>query len=96
MSIENKLREIVRAAHRAADERGRNDDLTIMQLIEAFESEGWRHVPTDLELLQEMNYLSGQEWYSKFEKELDKHDWTNHSCGDIALEAAKKASGLKT
>lgn len=46
-------------------------------------------------------YTSGQEWYDRFEKELDKSPQVDHLmcgrviCADHALIAARRASGLE-
>lgn len=64
----------------------------IDQIKQAFEEEGWHNLMD----AKDREFMSGQEWYERFEKEI--RSWTN--AGDISftdtayLKAAKKASGV--
>lgn len=68
---------------------------------QAFIDAGW-HEPLTPEYLRKMakraqsEYMTGQEWYDRFEKELPSHDQLKSGQNMIegTLEAAKRAAGI--
>jgi hypothetical protein len=73
--LDEKLREIIGNHERAVQERAKNTSFTVMEIEQAFKDAGYIKVPQQVEdTWREYNriagYMTGQEWYDRFEKEL--------------------------
>lgn len=66
----------------------------IAQIKQAFADEirGMANDPGLIKALQHDGYMTGQDYYDRFAKELPKGQMVNHA---VILEAARKASGLQ-
>ena len=103
-TLDDRLREILRADR--ANELAIAE--TIAQIKQAFADEGWIKIPQIVEVegkletqhnfvdINNMRYMTGQEWYDRFERELqrvafvDEYDVRNavNQCWDAAMKAA--------
>ena len=103
MSLDKKLRELIADAFQDS----RDTSLLVEHIKQAFADEGWYDLKTTT--VNGRKWMSGQEWYEKFEKELKaKYDSFvefadidmnvyNHGKEAMTLasmEAARKAAGL--
>lgn len=103
MSIDDRLREILTANHDEMDDFA--DE--IVEIKQLFADEGYvqfKYEPgakvfteeEGLQLLLDKGFMTGQEWYDRFEKELDKmSDTKNLWVGTGIDKAAKKAARLE-
>lgn len=96
-ALDGKLKEILQANLGYAS---MSDNYFITQIKQAFADEGYMTARERVEWHEEhfnQNHMTGQEWYGRFERALARR-YVNHSKDKPyweALEAAKKASGLK-
>lgn len=96
-TLEDKLRKIVEKYENT------DSDVLVAQIIQAFKDEGW--VKVDLRYTPPMDvfttnpkYMTGQEWYERFENELGNTVVSADNVPAVVLackESAKKASGLQ-
>lgn len=109
MSIDDKLREIVGAIIYDGHKNGVTTPTEpwVVNIKQAFADEGYvqfKYEPgakvfteeEGLQLLLDKGFMTGQEWYDRFEKELDKmSDTKNLWVGTGIDKAAKKAARLE-
>lgn len=95
--LDHKLREIV-DLHPYADSGATKEQLSekVAQIKQAFIDADWIPPEASAGFRDRFNIMRGQEWYERFEKELEQKPWTGrqlmHSWAKII---AKKASGIK-
>jgi len=88
--IDDKLREIITNSL----DYGTTED-AIIRIKQAFADEqDTEHLDRVKTYLEAKGYMTGQEWYDRFEKELTGFDMTETITKFVVLKAAKKASGL--
>ncbi len=112
MSLDDKLREILHQAGYGSEMIYETDDALVAQIKQAFADGGYVQVPKEVqETWREYNrmagYMTGQEWYDRFQIELarDQTKWEINHLSEVpkflgkrtvyVLEAAKKAAGLE-
>lgn len=103
MSVEDKLKEILsKKIVYASDDKNLYfsiDDLPA-QIIELFKDEGWtselikKSTVKGLEHIRDGHYLSGQQWYDRFQKKLELENLTLAEDYENALKVARRISGL--
>lgn len=96
--MDDKLRELVETMLLNNGSDIEIIDFYIEAIEQVFKEEGYRFVGETLgeitdKALRKHEYMTGAEWYGRFEAELNKYDIENFKQGD-ALRIAKKASGL--
>jgi hypothetical protein len=108
MSLDGKLKTIMAEQYEPINNTA---DEWIPQIKQAFAAESYRQILTAKEQMQaveahnaDLVYMSGQEWYDRFEKELeplltypiDDSGIVNYSCimKDSVYIAARRATGL--
>ena len=81
-------------------------DETVAQIKQVFADEGYIKIPQIREIkgktetqhnlvdINNMGYMTGQDWYERFEKELNMTNALYGKDGERALKIAEKASGL--
>ena len=102
MSLEEKLRTVIAPLFGAVanspewhgDEEKLVDEV-LDQIIQAFKDEGWRlHLAENVVVVSREGYMTGQEWYDRFEKEMEQVIFYDSEDRDDVTNAAKKAAGL--
>ncbi len=98
MDIDNALREIIDSNFKSRPTVHFDVEAAITQIKAAFTEANWIDKTELKSWCHTSELLTDQEWYNRFEKELDnliKENFMDSIYPHDALKAAKKASGLE-